>query len=242
MTISSPRSGSALRLAAAGALAAAALAAGTMPAGAAAPGRGADRHFVATITNPYLPYRPGSKWVYRGVKDGVTQTDTVVVTHRIRMIQGIRATTITDVATHGSRVLERTTDWYAQDARGNVWYLGEATKAYGPNGAVDTSGSWLTGVHGARPGIVMTAHPRVGDAHRQEYWRGHAEDQYWLVDLNQHVKVPFVTSDHAALTMEWSRLEPGIIDQKYYVRGIGVVRELAARGPTEFANLVSFTH
>src|SRR5690242_21248899 len=62
------------------------------------------------------------------------------------------------------------------------------TTLFRSNGTVDTSGSWLAGVHGARPGIVMTAHPRVGDAHRQEYWRGHAEDQYWLVDLNQHVK------------------------------------------------------
>lgn len=240
MTLSSPRRTITVRLAGTGVLAAATLAAVTVPAGATAPTGGTHRQFVPTITNPYLPYRPGSKWVYRGIKDGVTQTDRVIVTHRTRVIDGIRATAVTDVATHGSRVLERTTDWYAQDSRGNVWYLGEATKAYGPNGTVDTSGSWLAGVHGARPGIVMTAHPRVGDAHRQEYWRGHAEDQYWLVDLNQHVKVPFVTTAHAALTMEWSRLEPGAIDQKYYVRGIGVVEELAARGPTEYSNLVSF--
>ena len=97
-------------------------------------------------------------------------------------------------------------------------------------------------MHGAKPGIVMTNHPAVGDAHRQEYWRGHAEDQYWLVDLSQTIKVPFVTSHHAALTLEWSRLEPTVIDQKYYVRGIGVVRELAAKGPTEYANLIHYTH
>jgi hypothetical protein len=198
--------------------------------------------FVRTITNPYLPYRPGSRWVYRGVKDGVTQTDTVVVTHRTRVIDGVSATALTDIATHDSRVLESTTDWYAQDAKGNVWYFGEATKAYSPDGTVDTSGSWLAGVHGALPGIVMTSHPRVGDAHRQEYWQGHAEDQYWLVDLRQTVTVPFLASHHAALTMEWSRLEPGVIDQKYYVRGIGVIKEIAVRGPAEYANLVSYTH
>ena len=77
--------------------------------------------FVPTITNPYLPYTPGSRWVYKGIKDGVTQTDIVIVTHRTRLIDGVRATTITDVATHGSQVLERTTDWYAQDSNGNVW-------------------------------------------------------------------------------------------------------------------------
>jgi hypothetical protein len=197
--------------------------------------------FVRTITNPYLPYRPGSRWVYKGVKDGVTQTDTVVATHRTRVIDGVTATALTDIATHGSSVLERTTDWYAQDTKGNVWYFGEATKAYSADGTVDTSGSWIAGVHGALPGIVMTSHPRVGDAHRQEYWPGHAEDQYWLVDLRQTVTVPFLESHHAALTMEWSRLEPGVIDQKYYVPGIGVVRETAVRGPAESASLVRYT-
>jgi hypothetical protein len=196
--------------------------------------------FVRTITNPYLPYRPGSVWVYKGVKDGASQTDVVRVTHRTRIIAGVRCTSITDVATHGTRVLERTTDWYAQDSAGNVWYFGENTAAYGPGGQVDRSGSWLAGLHGARPGIVMTAHPRVGDAHRQEYWAGHAEDQYWLVALGQRVRVPLATYTDAARTLEWSRLEPSVIDEKFYVPGVGVVRESAAAGPKEVANLVRF--
>jgi hypothetical protein len=194
--------------------------------------------FVPEITNPYLPYRPGNVWVYRGVKDGVSQKDVVRVTHRTRLIMGVRCTAITDVATHGARPLERTTDWYAQDRAGNVWYFGEATAAYGANGTVDRSGSWLAGVHGARPGIVMTAHPRVGDAHRQEYWPGHAEDQYWLVALGQRVHVPAGSYAGAARTLEWSRLEPTVIDEKFYVRGVGVVRETAAQGPPEVASLV----
>jgi hypothetical protein len=198
--------------------------------------------WVRTITNPYLPYRPGSVWVYRGIKDGVAQTDTVTVTHRTKTILGVRTTVLTDVATHGARLLETTTDYYAQDARGNVWYFGEATKAYGPHGQVDTSGSWQAGVHNAKQGIVMTAHPQVGDTHRQEYQRGVAEDQYWLVDMATTLRVPFGSFTNAAHTIEWSRLEPSVIDEKFYVPGIGVVREVAAQGPTEFANLVSYTH
>ena len=147
-------------------------------------------NFVRSITNPYLPYRPGTVYVYTGVKDGQPQRDVVRVTHRTRRILGVTATVVTDVATHAGTVLEQTTDWYAQDRQGNVWYLGEATKARNPDGTYDTSGSWLAGAHGARPGIVMTAHPRVGDAHRQEYWAGHAEDQYWLVDMASSVTVP----------------------------------------------------
>jgi hypothetical protein len=195
--------------------------------------------FVHRITNPYLPWVPGSVWVYRGVKDGEAQRDVVRVTHRTKTILGVRCTVVTDIARHGRSVLERTQDWYAQDRAGNVWYFGEQTADLS-EGTVDTSGSWQAGRHGAQAGIVMTAHPRVGDAHRQEYWRGHAEDQYWLVDLHSRVSVPFGTFRNAALTLEWSRLEPFVIDRKSYVKGIGVVKELAAEGPPEVARLVRF--
>jgi hypothetical protein len=179
--------------------------------------------------------------VYRGIKDGQVQKDVVRVTHRVRYILGAPCTVVADVSTHNGTVLERTTDYYTQDRQGNVWYFGERTAAY-DHGQVDHSESWLAGRLGAQPGIFMNAHPAVGDTHRQEYLRGQAEDQYWLVDLNQQVSVPFGTFRHAALTLEWTRLEPGVIDKKYYVRGIGVVAELSASGPLETAKLVSFHH
>ena len=219
-----------------GILATLALGAGATSA-AAPPARGG---FVSRITNPYMPLTSGSRWVYTGIKDGQSQRDVVTVTHGTKRILGIEATVVRDVATHGSTVLERTTDWFAQDVRGNVWYLGERTAAY-ENGQVDHSGSWQAGVDGARPGIVMTAHPQVGDTHRQEFLKGEAEDQYWLVDLAQRVRTPFVMTSHAVLTLEWTRLEPGVIDRKYYVRGIGLVAELSAQGPRETARLVQHT-
>ena len=210
--------------------------------GDTAPPAGIDpTSFVRTISNPYLPYRPGSVWVYTGVKDGQTQRDVVRVTHHTRTILGVATTAVSDVATHNGAVLEATTDWYAQDRAGNVWYFGEATKARNPDGTWDRSGSWLAGEHGARPGIMMTAHPQVGDAHRQEYWAGHAEDQYWVVDMRSAVRVPLGAYTRAARTLEWSRLEPGVIDEKYYVRGIGEVKEVAARGETEVASLIRYT-
>jgi hypothetical protein len=97
-------------------------------------------HFGRHITNPYLPYEPGSRWVYVGAKDGVMQRDVVTVRRRTKAILGVTATVITDAATHRGTVLERTIDWYAQDDLGNVWYLGERTADYS-GGRVDTSGS-----------------------------------------------------------------------------------------------------
>jgi len=210
-------------------------------AGAGSSGAIRPHDFVRHITNPYLPWKPGSVWVYRGVKDGVSQRDVVRVLRRTKTILGVTATVVSDVATHNGTVLEKTTDWYAQDREGNVWYFGERTAAY-EGGTVDTSGSWQAGVGGAQPGIVMNAQPQVGDTHRQEYWPGQAEDQYWLVDLGQRVSVPYGSFRDAALTLEWSRLEPGVIDRKYYIRGVGVVKETAAQGPAEVAELVRYTH
>ena len=131
--------------------------------------------FTYAITNPYLPFPLGRTLTYRGIKDGVTQIDVVHVTSKTRVLEGITATAVSDIATHNGKLLEKTTDYYAQDKQGNVWYLGENTAAYS-HGHVDHSGSWLAGVHDGEPGIVMLANPQVPDAYRQEFLAGHAED------------------------------------------------------------------
>ena len=53
-----------------------------------------------------------------------------------------------------------------------------------------TAGTWRTGTHGAEPGIFMDAAPSVGDGHRQEYDKGHAEDRYKIIELSSSVSVP----------------------------------------------------
>jgi len=198
-------------------------------------------NFVAVIDNPYYPLPVGRTLVYEGIKDGQTQQDTVTVTAQTKLIEGITATVVSDVSTHGGTVLERTFDWFAQDKQGNVWYLGEDTAAFLPNGKVDTSGSWQAGVHHAEPGIVMEAHPQIPDAYRQEYLAGQAEDTAWVVQLGGSVTVPYGTLRNTLTTLEATRIEPGLYDQKIYAPGVGLVVEQALTGPTEFAKLVRVT-
>jgi hypothetical protein len=197
------------------------------------------KDFVRVINNPYYPLPLGRTLIYRGIKDGKTQIDRVHVTRRTKMLEGIRATTVTDVSTHNGKLLEKTTDWYAQDKHGNVWYLGENTAAYLPNGKVDRSGSWQAGVKDAEPGIIMLANPQIPDAYRQEYQKGNAEDTAWITRRGGSVKTALGTLHHTLTSLEFTVLEPGIIDQKIYARGIGIVVEQAVRGPVEFAKLVS---
>jgi hypothetical protein len=195
-------------------------------------------HFVSGIDNRYLPLPEGRTLIYRGVKDGVTQTDRVHVTDRTQVIEGVTATAVRDVATHRTRVLEATTDFYAQDDLGNVWYLGENTKAYDANGDVDTSGSWMAGVNDGEPGIVMEANPQIPDAYRQEYLAGEAEDTAWVVDRGGSVTVPAGTFHGVLNTLEFARIEPDVVDQKLYAPGVGIVKEVALHGDTEVAKLV----
>jgi hypothetical protein len=85
----------------------------------------------------------------------------------------------------------------------------------------------------------MQARPQLGRKFRQEWYPDQAEDVFQVVARNTTVTVPLGTFRHALRTAETTRLEPGTVDNKYYVRGIGEVTELAVKGPTEVLRLVA---
>ena len=197
--------------------------------------------FSARVDNPWYPLKPGSVYVYRGVKDGEPSREVMTVTRRTRVIDGAPCVVVQDLLYLRGRLEERTIDWYTQDAKGNVWYFGEKTAELDKNGKVkSTAGSWTAGVNGARAGIFMFAHPTPGRWARQEYYKGQAEDHFKVVSLRVSVRVPYISTSRALLTKEWTPLEPGVIDHKYYVRGVGTVLEQTAKGPLERNELVSF--
>src|SRR5439155_20125721 len=135
---------------------------------------------------------------------------------------------------------ERTNDWYTQDKAGNVWYFGESTAELDRQGHVtSTEGTWQAGRNGTIPGIYMPARPTVGKSGRQEFYRGHAEDHFLVLDLHASVSTTAASSHDALLTKEWTPLEPGVLDHKLYVRGVGLVVEQSIKGPVERASLVS---
>jgi hypothetical protein len=182
------------------------------------------------VDNPWFPLEPGTVLRYRGSKDGRPMTDVVNVTQKTRSVPGGRARIVHDRVFQHGHVVEDTLDWYAQDRRGTVWYFGEATKELDAHGkVVSREGSWEAGRDGAKAGIIMPAHPRVGRSYRQEYYKGQAEDYAKIVAV----------SGGAVTTHEWSRLEPGVLDLKVYKRGIGTTREALLKGGHEYLHLVS---
>jgi len=197
--------------------------------------------FSANVTNAWFPLRPGSVYRYRGVKDGEPSREVMTVTHRTKTIDGATCVVVSDLLYIRGKLEERTEDYYTQDAKGNVWYFGEKTAELDEHGNVkNTSGSWMTGVQGAKPGIFMFARPRVGQSARQEYLKGEAEDHFQVVAKGVVATVPFRTFRGAMLTRERTPLEPGVIDHKYYARGIGTVLEQTVKGGNERNELVQF--
>ena len=198
----------------------------------------------AHVDNPYYPLKPGTVMRYSGVKDGKPTTDVVTATRRTKLIAGVRCRVVLDKLYSRGKLIEDTQDWFAQDRGGTVWYFGEKTRELDRRGhTTSTEGSWEAGVKGARQGVIMPAHPKVGDSFAQEHFPGHAEDHFKVLSRRASISVPFGSFRRKALlTREWTPLEPGVIDHKYYVRGIGEVMETTARGPREFGKLVSISH
>jgi hypothetical protein len=197
---------------------------------------------VDVIDNPYLPLVPGTRWVYEGVSDGEVERTEVEVTDERRRVMGVDAVVVRDTVTRDGVVLEDTRDWYAQDADGNVWYLGEATEEF-EDGEVSTAGSWEAGVDGAEAGVAMPAHPEVGMAYRQEFYEGEAEDEAQIARTGDVVDVEwgsFDADDDVLVIEERNPLEPDVTEEKYYVPGIGMVLEVQTRGGDGRAELVEF--
>jgi hypothetical protein len=202
-------------------------------------------HNSNLVTNPWFPLARGAVYVYDGQKDGKAARDVMTVTPKVKAITRIRAAVVHDRLFLNGRLAERTTDWYAQDKRGTVWYLGEKTAELNSRGKVtSTEGSFLNGRDGAQGGIFMPAHPAVGQSFQQEAFKGEAEDRFRILDLAASVTTPAVSSTSAMLTKETTPLEPGVVDHKYYVQGIGTIKEQqvagAPPGQAESTQLVSF--
>jgi hypothetical protein len=192
------------------------------------------------VDNRWFPLDPGTTLVYRGLKEGRGTRERFRVTRRTKRIGAVRCRVVDDRTWANGHLAERTKDYYAQDASGTVWYVGEDTAELDAAGRVTSrEGSWRAGRRGARAGIFMPAHPRAGEHHFQEHFKGHAEDQFRVVTRSARVTVPYGAFTHALRTREWTTLEPGVVDAKYYVRGIGEVFEGSRKGPVERSRLVA---
>lgn len=205
----------------------------TMAATAAeAPTFPAPEDFVNAVTNDFFPLIPGAVLSYRSETDEGVETTVDSVTSQTKTILGIQATVVHDQVFLEGVLIEDTFDWYAQDKWGNVWYLGESSCEIVNGQCASTEGSWEAGVDGAEAGIIMWADPGAhkGENYRQEFYEGVAEDMGKVLHVGVSVDVPADEFSGCLETMDWTPLEPGVREHKFYCPGTGVVLEVNRRG------------
>jgi hypothetical protein len=197
-------------------------------------------NFSADITNQYWPMKPGTRWTYRSVDaDGEVEDIVIVATTATkRLANGVTARVVRDTARTDGELVEDTLDWYAQDADGNVWYMGEETAEYENGKVVSREGSWEAGADGAQPGILLPAQPQVGQKYRQEYKKGEAEDNGEVLATTHLVQVETGRHKNALVTMDSSSIEPTVVEYKFYAPHIGPVLALDISGGASREELV----
>jgi hypothetical protein len=145
--------------------------------------------------------------------------------------------------TDKGKVIEDTFDWFAQARNGGVWYCGEEVKDYETNAGdrpalpelVSIDGSFKVGRDGAKPGAIFPPAPLVGQVYREEFSLGNAEDLAEVLttsyahgrtpELDRHVPWNLASrlcAGDCVVTNNYSPIEPGVFERKYYAPGIGL--------------------
>jgi hypothetical protein len=198
--------------------------------------------FTVKIENPYWPMAPGDQWTYRETdEEGEELLVVVTVSSETKSVaNGVTARVVRDTVTKDGEVVEDTFDWYAQDASGSIWYLGEQTAEFEDGEIATTAGSFEAGVDGALPGIIMPADPTVGMAYRQEYYVGEAEDNGEILSTAEQVEVVAGHYEDAVLTKDTITIAPDVVEYKLYARGVGPVLVLGISGGGGREELIEF--
>jgi hypothetical protein len=189
-------------------------------------------NFTADIDNRYWPMPPGRRWTYREIDEEGKKLEVVVTatSETTDIANGITARIVRDTVTEDGDLVEDTLDWYSQDERGNVWYMGEKTAEYENGKVATTAGSWEAGVDGALAGIIVPAEPVDDLKYRQEYYRGEAEDNGEVLALGQQAEVPAGHYGDVLLTKDTNALEPKVLELKLYAPDVGPVLALGVSG------------
>ena len=102
---------------------------------------------------------------------------------------------------------------------------GEEVDFYENGKVFNHEGAWLSGVNGARFGLMMPGTVLIGGRHYQEIAPKHAMDRAEILSMTETVTTPAGTFKNCLKVEETSPLEPGVKELKYYAPGVGLVHD-----------------
>ena len=169
----------------------------------------------------YFVLEPG----YRLTFSHEIDTLTVTVLEETKMVDGVRTRVVEERETKRGKLDEVSRNYFALDpATRDVYYFGEDVDMYKNGKVVGHGGSWLSGVKGARFGLMMPGKPRVGAKYYQEIAPKVAMDRAEIVSVSEEVNVPAGAFGNCVRTRETSGIERGT-ESKWFAPGVGLVKD-----------------
>jgi hypothetical protein len=173
-------------------------------------------------TNPYFNLTPGYQLVYQHGNEA----DTLTVLDETKVVDGVVTRIVVDRETKNGQLIEVTRDYYAIDSVTNdVYYFGEDVDVYKHGKVASHEGSWLSGVKGAKFGLMMPGNPRPGQRFFQERAPGVGMDRAEILSDNDKITTPAGTFEKCLHVLESSSLEKSLTDHKWYAAGVGQVKD-----------------
>lgn len=189
--------------------------------------------FTAEIDHPLVPLHAVTETVFEGEERDKGETLRTRVEQRLLArtyeVAGVQAAVVAVREYEDGELVERTFDYYAQDAEGNVWYMGEHVNDYEDGKLSGHGGQWLAGENGAQPGLFMPAEPEVGVTFEQERAPGVAEDESTVIEVDLAVEVPAGSFTGCIKTEDFAPLD-NATEFKFYCPDVGLVREQGQGG------------
>jgi hypothetical protein len=149
----------------------------------------------------------------------------VSVLEETKLVDGVTTRVVEERETEGGQLAEVSRNYFAIDnATGDVYYFGEDVDEYRNGKVSGHEGAWLSGVGGARFGMIIPGAPKAGDRYYQEYAPKVAMDRAEVVSITEEIKVPAGTFKNCLYTKETSALESGTED-KFYAPGVGLIKD-----------------
>jgi hypothetical protein len=185
----------------------------------------------ATIDNPWWPHTPGTRFVYEGQaldeNESIDRRIVSTVTDLTKEIAGVRALLVWEQDFDDDVMVEAELSFRAQDARGNVWHLGEYTEVYEDEEYIGNR-VWVPGdPEGAQAGLLMPADPKPGDPSFSE---GYAPPPWNWDDrgrVRERADEVCVEAGCYQDVLVFEEFEPSIrnaFQLKYYAREVGHVQ------------------
>ena len=180
------------------------------------------------ITNLYLPLASLKQDVLENKSARTERTARPDVRKTFKIgDQSVEAFVIEDRDFDDGKLAEATLDYFAQGDDGAVYYLGEDVDEY-KNGKVSGhSGAWLFGKDTQKLGVVMPAHPTVGDKFKPEDVPNITWEDDEVMSVSEKVAVHAGTFEKCVKIRE--RTSDGTIEYKFYAPGVGCVKEIEGK-------------